>query len=76
MNNKFNNTTREKVITVLPFNVVLHRNRIGKIPQDFHRKTVGMVIRTKSITTIIAGMGTVHVVTPWERKSKIFTKVH
>jgi len=31
----------------------------------------GMVIRTKAITMVTAGVRTVHAVLPWERKSKI-----
>jgi len=30
----------------------------------YRGKTVGMVIRTEPITTVIAGMGTVHAVIP------------
>jgi len=33
---------------------------------------MGVVIRTKPITTVTAGMGTVHAVIPWEWESKIF----
>jgi len=47
-------------------------NRNSKIPCDYRWKTAGMVIRTKPITAVTAGMGTVHAVIPWEQESRIF----
>jgi len=44
----------------------LHGNKNGKIPKDYHGKTATTVIRSKSITTVIAGTGTVFAVIPWE----------
>ena len=54
-------------------NKVLHGNRNGKIPRDYHGKNAAMVIRTKLITTVTAGMGTVRAVIRLGRESNFFT---
>jgi len=43
-----------------------------EIPRDYSGKTVGTIVRSKSITSVIAGTGTVRAVVPWEWDSKIF----
>jgi len=42
--------------------------------RDYYGKTAVTVIRSKSITAVIAGTGAVRVVIPWERESKFFYK--
>jgi len=51
------------------FDTVLHGNGNDKIPRDYGGKTAGTVIRTKSVTAVTAGTGTVRAVIPWERES-------